>query len=469
TFTLSVPTGAADGSYSGNMISFEDDFNPLLDTYDSGQEPEFPMAVQLQIVTPLVTILPNPVNIPAGNPTGQTASTTFTISNGSLIDFRSLKFSMENLLNGANILPATNILLNPASFNALAVGDSQNIEISVFLNPTTLAPGIYSGLLNIWDDRNLNGILDPWEAAANTVVRATVNTYYSLNIVPTLVDAGKVARNNTSLPIEIGFINNGNVQISSLSWTRNNLNFGADFIDLNLLDFTFLQPEPILPGELASAQLKIGPITNTQPLGIYGDDEQALWTGAITSDTINLRCEIIPGGPQNLASGSLYQEIATLSFPAVPAAALNYCLSAYVCPGTGTAQIGFLTTNESGIKTDYFGVSIASTGALVMIPITADGGIADVQTYHHPVILDNFKWFRIFVNFSYTHNPLTASNTYLLLQNTGPENHAAWFDGVKLELLDSQLNRPTSWNLNRQIYSPTLQQSIDGKEKYYEW
>ncbi|GEM_PF-2745744 len=469
TFTLSVPNGAADGSYSGNMISYEDDFNPALDTYDSGQEPGCSMTVQLQIVTPLVTILPNPVDIPAGNPTGQTASTTFSISNGSLIDFRSLRYSMENLLNGANIIPSANVLLNPTSFNALAIGGSQTIEISAILNPTTLAPGTYSGLLNIWDDRNFNGTLDPWEAAANTVIRATVNTYHNLNIIPTSVDAGKIARNNTSSPIIIGFVNNGNVQISALAWTRSNLNQGSDFIDLNLLEFTFLQPEPILPGDLASAQLKIGPIPNTQPLGIYGDDVQALWTGAITSDTINLRCEIIPGGPQNLASGSIYQEIATLSFPAVPAAPLNYCFSAYVCPGTGSAEIGFLTTNESGIKTDYFGISIASTGAVVTIPTTAEGGIADVQIYPHPTILDDLKWYRIYVKFPYVYDPLTASNTYLLLQNTSHENHAAWFDGVQLEQLESRFDRPTSWNRHRQLYSPTQQNSIDGKERYFEW
>jgi hypothetical protein len=472
TFTVNIPTSASDGLYNGTMIFYEDEVNPALDTYDAGSEPNFSFSVQLQVVSPIVTVNPDPIDFPAHDPTGYTASVTFTLTNTGLINLKSLRYQISTLFNGAHTIPAANVYLIPSSLTALTVGSSENVEISVFLSPTTLAPGLFTGTITFWDDRNLNGTVDAWETSIPADLNVTVNDYYLIDILPTLVDIGKIARNQTSTAYEVGFQNTGNMPLNGLSWNKTSLIKGIETIDTSLLNFTFMQAEPILPGQFASASLEIGPIDNAQELGVYGDNQQTLEVGALTSDNFLLRCEIIPGGPQGLDPGSMYQEIATLSFPAIPSLANDYILSAYVCPATGSARIGFLLTDEAGIQTGYYGAEIDQAGNLTMIPPATPGGIDKVVPQFNSEHSETFNWYRIYLRFPYVHNPVVASNTYILLQNTTPivpDKHAIWFDGIQIEKANDGFQAPTPWNKKGKISSPSLYKTLNDEQQYYQW
>jgi hypothetical protein len=471
TFSLTVPTGAADGIYAGSMIFYEDEFEPLLNSYNAGLDPNFSLQINVQVVTPFITINPDPINIPAGNPTGRTGSATFTISNSNLIDFKSLQYNISNLVNGSHVIPAGNIAILPNSFSPLLIGQNESIEISAVLGPQTLAPGVYSGNITIWDDRNQNNGLDGWETGVPAEIRVSVNSYPMLDIVPTLLDIGTIARGTTGSPVNIGFINNGNVDLNGLAWTKNHITKGVDTISLTLISFNFIQPEPILPGEAATATIEIGPIDGTQELGVYGDAEQILTMGALAQDSVFIRCEVIPGGPQGLIPGSVYQNLATTTFPAVPLAANYYILSAYVSPGTGTANVAFMDTDEAGIIQNYFGLTVDESGNVTTTPPAITGGVkTSLRSFHAPTSSE-VNWYKVFIRFPYAFDESIASHTYILLQNAAPAGlgHSAWFDGIQLEEVESDILYPTTYSRRKKLYSPTKSQSLQGNDFYYEW
>jgi len=168
----------------------------------------------------------------------------------------------------------------------------------------------------------------------------------------------------------------------------------------------------------------------------------------------------------------MYQEIATLSFPAIPSLANDYILSAYVCPATGSARIGFLLTDEAGIQTGYYGAEIDQAGNLTMIPPATPGGIDKVMPQFNSEHSETFNWYRIYLRFPYVHNPAVASNTYILLQNTTPvvpAKHAIWFDGIQIEKANDGFQAPTPWNKKGKLSSPSLYKTLNDEQQYYQW
>lgn len=468
TLTLFIPTGTSDGAYSGTMVFYEDEFNPALNNYDAGVEPFFNFPVSIQIATPFISVT-DPIVIPASNPVGQTASLTFTVSNTGSIAFKNLRYSVTNLVSGPNQILSANISILPATFSALVAGQTQNAEISAWLFPaTSVLPGIYTGTLTVYDDRNFNGIRDGHESFASTFVSLTVNAYPALNIIPASVNAGKIARNTFSNPINITFQNTGNVPLAGLTWNKNDMfKDPGIFVPAASMAFTFLQPEPIAINAIATAQAVIGRIAPDQELGgPYGPAEQFLQSGAAI-DSLFIECEIIPGGPQGLDKGSVWQEIATSSFPVAPATD-HFILSAYVSPGSGSARIGFLLTDEIGNMTGFSGGSIDSAGNFV--PVNSVGGVFESfkQDNGSGEIL---PWYRIYVRFNYGFSNSVASKTYILLQNTGPEGigHSSWFDGIQLEKADNQMTGPTSYNDKKKLISPSMIKDLSGRKDYYQW
>lgn len=480
TLTVTVPTGTADGVYNGTMIVYEDDFDVALDVYNPGQEPFANYSVQIQVVTPFIGVVPSPIGIPGSDPIGRTASVSFTVSNTGAIGFKNLRFGVSNLLKGADQINAGDIALLPTTFPALLPTQSQAGEVSVNVTPpTSRPPGVYSGTITFYDDRNNNGTRDAWEAFVNVPLSVTVNSYPRINVIPALVDAGKIARNTFATGINVSLQNTGNINLSGFSATLSELTHSTilvppvPVIPVASLALTLATPEPILPGQMATAQIQIGSVLDKialdQELGIYGDVSQIILLGGAV-DSFLLRAEIIAGGPQGLGSGTIWQEIATITFPVAPAEK-SYMLSAYVCPGTGTARIGFLCTDEGGVQQSLTGIEVDPLGNTTTFPVATPGRMTEAISQAHSVFGGTYSWFRVFVKYPFGFNAALASNTYVILQNASPldQGNAVWFDGVQLEEAWPDQDAPGIWTEKSTLRSPSMILDQSGTAKYFEW
>lgn len=469
TLTLTIPTTTSDGLYNGVMVFFDDDIDPALNVFNTGLEQFANLTVTVQVVTPFFTVNPDPIVIPASDPTGPTASGAFTISNSGSIAFKKPRYSISNLANGASTIASSTVKIVPAAISALLPGQNEAAEISTTVSPATAyPPGVYSGVFTIYDDRNNNNVRDAYESFLAVPVNLTVNSYPRLDIIPASFDAGKIARNTFSPTLRLGFRNTGNTPLNGLIWSKSDL-FKAPgvLIPVASLAFSFSQPEPINPGAVATAELIIGRISPDQELGgPYGPSEQFLQSGTAV-DSVFIECEIIPGGPQGLDKGSVWQEVATKTFPVAPLTS-NYLLSAYVCPGSGSARIGFLMTDEVGIQTGYSGIEVGENGNASLIGAT--GAVLEKHLVEYAPGVE-LPWYRVFIQFSYGFDSAVASKTYILLQNTGPEGlgHAAWFDGIQLEKAKLNQTKPTSWSDRAKIIAPGQASDLSGRNSYYEW
>lgn len=469
TLTLTIPTTTSDGLYSGTMVFFDDDIDPALDVFNSGLEQSANLTVTVQVVTPFFTVNPDPIVIPASDPIGPTASGTFTVSNTGSIAFKKPRYSISNLVNGATTITSSTVKILPATISALLPGQNEAAEISTTVAPATAyPPGVYSGVFTIYDDRNNNNVREAHESFLTVPVNLTVKSYPRLDIIPASFDAGKIARNTFSPVQRLGFRNTGNTPLNGLTWIKSDL-FKAPGVQIPVasLSFSFSQPEPINPGAIATAELIIGRISPDQELGgPYGPGEQFLQAGAAV-DSVFIECEIIAGGPQGLDKGSVWQEVATKTFPVAPLIS-SYFLSAYVCPGSASARIGFLMTDEVGVQTGYSGIEVDENGNTSLIGAT--GAVLEKHLVEYTPGVD-LPWYRVFMQFPYGFNPAIASKTYILLQNMGPDGlgHAAWFDGIQLEKAKLNQTRPTSWSDRAKIIAPGQTSDLSGKNSYYEW
>lgn len=167
---------------------------------------------------------------------------------------------------------------------------------------------------------------------------------------------------------------------------------------------------------------------------------------------------------------SVHQIIATDTFENLS----RYILSAFVSPGTGSAELKFTLIDEAREPAYSFGVGIASDGTVVPIGSGVVAGrsqpfsLADALSDHN-------VWYRVFVAFDYKFDPALASETLIHLQNSTPDGYPAsasvLFDGIQLERgLYSDQIKPTSFSPKGwHITSPNRQRSISGEHQYYEW
>lgn len=168
-------------------------------------------------------------------------------------------------------------------------------------------------------------------------------------------------------------------------------------------------------------------------------------------------------------SNSIYQKLATETFN-VPG---RYLLSAFVSPGTGSAELKFTLIDNSGDPVDSYGVRIASSGEALPIGPVVNYGIS--LTSSDAVSPDHKVWYRVFAVFDYGFDFNVASETVIHLQNSSPNSYTAsasvLFDGVQLEkaLFPDQL-WPTAYNpTGNKIISPSLKPTLTGDSIYQEW
>jgi len=168
---------------------------------------------------------------------------------------------------------------------------------------------------------------------------------------------------------------------------------------------------------------------------------------------------------------SIYQKIATETF-ALPS---RYILSAFISPGTGSAELKFTLIDVNGDPKSSFGARIASDGALMPIGPVAYAGKSEVLLDSSIIHPDHQTWYRVYLAFDYQFDQNLASETIIHLQNSTPAGYTAsttaYFDGIQLEkAFFADQTAPTAYSGSGvQIFSPNTGRSVSGENEYFEW
>lgn len=172
-----------------------------------------------------------------------------------------------------------------------------------------------------------------------------------------------------------------------------------------------------------------------------------------------------------LVQNSVYQNVPTSVF-ANPSPDNEYFLSGWVCPGSGSALLTFVSLNAAGKIVDSAGIEVASSSELTQIGTTLDAGITQSINFSHPdYVGENFQYHRIYAKFNYTFSP-PAKETRIILQNTSnePASCSVWFDGIQLEkAFDAKQTLPTTYHFKGNLLSPEFKQQLEGGPDLYEW
>ncbi len=465
TCTVTIPAGTPDGLYTANMIFFEDEISPAANNYDVG-EPFWAMNVRITVATPFVTAVPPTVNWSC-DPGMQTSTQTITISNTGPMSLNGLRYSFTNLVSGGNTIASSAITFLPSVLPPLAPGASLVSSFSVQIASPTQAPGVYTGTFLVYEDRNNNNVFDATEANDTVALSLTVNALQKVDVAPVLVDFGKIARGTASSWLSFQLQNIGNVALNGLSWVEVPLLAASGSIPTASVSWV-LPGMPIAPWAWATCSVKLETIAPDQELGVYFGSPFLLTNGT-ASDVIDLKVEIIPGGPQ--VHGAVRQFLATETFNAPPPGN-RYLLSAYVCPGTGTAGIGMAAYKDNDqVLVSSYGVSINAAGVVSPLGTPVDVCVVESAEAQHPAFPGvPLRWFRVGVAFDYQHDDLVASHCWLLLYNMSAASQSVWFDGVQLEraVVPGQ-TRPTTYAPHKKIVSPGRSIDLPGRKHYYEW
>lgn len=168
---------------------------------------------------------------------------------------------------------------------------------------------------------------------------------------------------------------------------------------------------------------------------------------------------------------SIYQKIATETF-ALPS---RYILSAFISPGTGSAELKFTLIDANGDPKSSFGARIASDGTLLPIGPVAYAGKSEMLLDSSIVNPDHQTWYRVYLAFDYQFDQNLASETIIHLQNSTPAAYTAsttaYFDGIQLEkAFFADQTSPTAYSGSGvQIFSPNTGRSVSGENEYFEW
>ncbi|HQB84762.1 MAG TPA: hypothetical protein PLR50_14795, partial [Candidatus Rifleibacterium sp.] len=210
-----------------------------------------------------------------------------------------------------------------------------------------------------------------------------------------------------------------------------------------------------------------------QTKDVYGPSGPQRMTRGAIEDSCTFRVKVGGSDQAMVEKHSLYQEIATLTFTApVPPATDLYFLSAWVCPGSGSADVAFIQYDFTGKPVATVSLRIDAAGQLTTysagaFPI-AHSGISDSE----PIEIDGdeYRYYRVYLAFNLTFSEAVASSTRLVLHNSSPvADRRVWFDGIKLERAFEGQTRPTTYHPDATLHSPTRQQSLQGGHQYYEW
>ena len=465
TVSVSVPVGQTAGPYEGYQIIY-DDYQPLNGTFDAATEESHNLLLKLTVGEKKLSVT-TPVNMGSGDPstpgTPSILNKSFEVKNLTSIPLSKLKWAKTTLVSGANTLPASAFSFLPAGpFNVSSNG-TKATSASMTI-PMYQPPGTYSGTQTVFEDEDGDGTIDNGEASATFILSATVNTLEKIEILPSIADLGDVKPGESTVPFDLTINNIGNVDIVGLNaqWVKANL-AGPETIDSSLISFSAI-PDPLVVAASTICQVTVGPLASPMANGLYTGVQ------SLKGQNCELQLTVLSAatGP-DLASGSMYQEIATISFSALAPETMIF--SAFVA-ATGTAAIGFLETLPDKSTVSYREVSFNFLNKTLTQsgPGIIDAGAIDFARQ------DNYTWYRLYITFDYQFVENSASHTFIVLKNATPDaavavaSYSVLFDGIQLEkaVIPGQ-TKPTAYGDKGKLISPSEGTSLDGKTQYYEW
>ncbi|NLF96221.1 MAG: DUF1573 domain-containing protein [Candidatus Riflebacteria bacterium] len=483
--TATVTIGPVQGSYTynGTQVIFEDHLAPL-GSYTAGEASDsFVLRVTVGDKGLYVTNPSNPpLNFGARN-VNANYSQAVTVYNSNPVPLPNVRWQiLSPLTGGSYTFPVASLSFTPAGEQSIAATPanySWNANLSI---GPLVPPGNYIATAVFYDDEIDNNIVDNAEASATFNVLLSVNATHSLMVVDSvlhtelnIIDFGQIAQGEAKA-LDITFKNTGNVTLSNYSWVFSAINHSSEPTQIDAAQLAYDLAAPVAPGDYGTIKVTLT-IPPGQTVGNYGPTAgQTLFasTPAAASDGCEFQCEVTPSGSSFFAMqpGSAYQTVATSTF-SQPAPDNHFFLSAWVCPGSGSADLSLIQYDEDG-------QSVATAG----IRVNADGTLAVFETApilevnHHglayslPINIDgeSFKYYRVFMSFELEYNPAVASHVAIVLQNSSVDSpRSVWFDGIQLEKAFSGQTRPTAFGDIFKIHSPNLNRALDGRLQYYEW
>jgi hypothetical protein len=464
TILVTVPTGQTGYPYSSEQVMFiDEDGNG---TWDPATEAGATFTLSLTVGQKLLSVQPL-IDFGAITNVGPhnqffwvRNDTTITLSYGTWQE-------ISPLTKGADVVPSSCLEFIPTNFTVGAGATKNDCIASLTILPSQPA-GVYVGTYTAFEDDNGNGIADGFEASGTFQVWVDVSDIPAVEIFSlSPLNLGNIPVGTPSPDFEISYRNIGNVALM-LDWVKASMNLipAGDAITTGEINFSI--PGGLLVGEAGTGTVSITPAIGRTP-GVYSGT-QTLQDGTFVGlfplhvDTLTLECNVVAGasGP-SLASGSVWQEVATLTW--TPADA-TWIMSAWVSlEPMASAAIRLLEVDGDG---NHFwrGIEIDSSGGIVASGTTGSGVVMSNRT-SSPAM----TWHRVYFSFT-SPNTLIASNTYMVLQNTTEYSLASqsvWFDGIQLERSEDGQTRPSPYTAGRILVSPNRAQTLEGKHRYYEW
>ncbi|HPT45516.1 MAG TPA: hypothetical protein PLM07_06425 [Candidatus Rifleibacterium sp.] len=478
--TVTVTIGAVQGAYTYSGIqSIFEDLAPA--GWNAGDVSDvFDLIVSVGNKVIYETALSNPPLAFGGRNVNGTYNVPVTVYSGSAVPLDRVTWKVISPFTSPNYtFPVGSLTFTPAQATTQSIAGLGNRAWQATAEVGYAIAGNYIATAAFFDDSIvMNSDIDGNEASATFQITLTVNPVDGIDLLPVEVDFGTIVA-GASKTVEVGFRNTGNydIGIMDLGWTFSDIasltlpSQVIAFANIDVLSYTLV---PVPPGAVASANIRLS-IPAGQVKDIYGPSGPQRLTRGASTDTCDFRV-VVSGATTDVAMvepHSLYQVIATATFQPPPPNNL-YFLSAWVCPGSGSADIGFVQYNVAGLPLATLSVRVDELGNL-----TANGDQVATFTMQYSGISDqvpieiegqNYNYYRVYLAFNLTYNELNASSTRLILHNSSSViDRSVWFDGIKLERAFEGQTRPTTYHPGATIHSPSRQESLQGGHQYYEW
>ena len=481
--TVTVTIGPVQGSYTynGTQAVYEDHSAPL-GSWNAGEASDtFVLRVSVGEKGLYETAVGNPaLNFGARN-VNASYSIPVTVYNNTLVPLPRVRWQMLSPLTGSDYtFPVASLSFAPA--NAQSIGAAPaNYPWAANLSIGQSTPaGNYIATAVFYDDDNVNSTFEAAEASATFNVLLNVNATHSIMIVDSIlltklniVDFGAVDQGQAKA-VEVTFKNTGNVELSNFSWDFGNVHHASEPVFINSAQFSYDLPAPVAPNTYGTITVTLT-VPAGQTIGDYGPSgAQTLYAAlpAPASDSCDFQCEVTSAGDVfEMAEGSVFQSVATTTFATLAPDNL-YFLSAWVCPGSGSADIALIQYDKDREAVATAAIRLTPDGLLV----TTDSAPAfEIKhsgiTNKIPMNIDgeSFHYFRIYLAFDLTFDTAAASYTAIILQNSSAVSpRSVWFDGIQLEKAIPGQTRPVAYHDRAIIHSPNKLRTLDGRYHYYE-
>ncbi|MDD3149152.1 MAG: hypothetical protein PHD82_17820, partial [Candidatus Riflebacteria bacterium] len=477
TVTVTIGAVQATGEYAGPQRIFEDIAPAGFDAGDVSDTFDLIVSVGNKVIYETNAFNP-PLDFGPRNVNG-TYNVPVTVNSGSSVPLERVTWKIISPFTSSTYtFPVASLTLTPSQGTPQSIAGNGSRAWQVTAEVGYVDAGNYVATAAFFDDSIiLDGDISPNEASATFQITMSINQVDGIDVLASEVDFGTIAA-GASKTVAIGFRNTGNYQVNigDLSWAFSDiasLTLPSQVISIANLDVLSYTYSPVLPNGVATANVRLT-IPPAQPKGGYGPSGPQRLSSGGAQDTCDFK--VVVTGGETLAAveqHSLYQNIATLTFsPQVPPAVDLYFLSAWVCPGSGSADIAFIQYDIDGKPVATVSVRVNQAGQLTRtefagFPIQY-AGISDQV----PIEIDGleYNYFRVYLAFNYTFDQMTASMTRLILHNSSPDpNRAVWFDGIKLERGFEGQTRPTTYHPGATLHSPARERALQGGHQYYEW